>query len=157
MESHNWLSGLWAHTAASCSAFQPPVSPILLNRSALNLSIPQSVLILKISPTQVQDLALGLVELPDVHMAPTSQACHSPFPPANQKHHSACCDPRVHSVPWSSSLMQIINNVGPNVDSGGHLSLRFPLRHWAIDCNCLHVTTQPLLYWSDSPSSNTSI
>ena len=37
------------------------------------LSIPHSVLKLGIAPTQVQDLALGLVELHEVHMGPLLQ------------------------------------------------------------------------------------
>ncbi|GAB0205392.1 cAMP-dependent protein kinase inhibitor alpha [Grus japonensis] len=39
-------------------------------RAALNPLNSQPVLILGIALTQVQDLALGLVELPDVHMVP---------------------------------------------------------------------------------------
>ncbi|KAK4806919.1 LOW QUALITY PROTEIN: hypothetical protein QYF61_012640 [Mycteria americana] len=43
---------------------------VLLCRAALNPFIPQSVLILGIALTQVQDLVLGLVELHEVHMGP---------------------------------------------------------------------------------------
>ncbi|KAK4816603.1 hypothetical protein QYF61_018651 [Mycteria americana] len=40
---------------------------VLLHRAALNPLIPQSVLTLGIAPTQMQDLACGLVQLCDVH------------------------------------------------------------------------------------------
>ncbi|KAK4816734.1 hypothetical protein QYF61_022286 [Mycteria americana] len=43
---------------------------ILLHRAALNPFIPQSVLILGVALTQVQDLTLGLVEPHEVHMGP---------------------------------------------------------------------------------------
>ena len=43
---------------------------VLLRRAALNLFIPQPVLILGVASTQVQDLALGLVEPHEVHTGP---------------------------------------------------------------------------------------
>ncbi|KAK4806804.1 hypothetical protein QYF61_005600 [Mycteria americana] len=68
---HDWLSGLQVHIASSCSIFHPPVYPqVLLCRAALNPFISQSVLIVMVALTQVQDLALGLVELHEVHMGP---------------------------------------------------------------------------------------
>lgn len=154
---HNWLSGLWTHTAGSCPTFHPPLSPVLLNRSALNLSVPQSVLILVTSPTQMQDLALGLVELRDVHMTPIPQACHSPFPPANQMYHSACCNPRVHSVPWSISLMQIINNIGPNGNPGGtplFIVSTWTLSYWLHLFACDNPATTLLIWQSLIKSIN---
>ena len=62
---------------------------VLLDRAALNLFIPQSVLIL--------GTALGLVEFHQVHMR--LQACPGPsgwhpFPQVHQLHHSALCHPR---------------------------------------------------------------
>ena len=42
---------------------------VLLHRAALNAFIPQPVFVLGIAPTEVQDLALGLVEPREVHMA----------------------------------------------------------------------------------------
>ena len=41
---------------------------VLLSRAALNPFIPELVLILGVAPTQVQDVALGLVEPHEVHM-----------------------------------------------------------------------------------------
>jgi len=43
---------------------------VLLRRAALNPSIPQSVLMLEITLTQVQDLALGLAEFHKVCLGP---------------------------------------------------------------------------------------
>ncbi|KAK4828346.1 hypothetical protein QYF61_026007 [Mycteria americana] len=45
-------------------------SQVLICRATLNPFIPQSVLILQIALAQVQDLALGLTELHEVHMGP---------------------------------------------------------------------------------------
>jgi len=45
-------------------------SQVLLHRATLNPFISQSVLLLGIVPTQVQDLALGLVELCEVCTGP---------------------------------------------------------------------------------------
>lgn len=46
---------------------------VLLQRPALNPLIPQPVFVLGIVLTQMQDLALGPVELHEVHMGPTFQ------------------------------------------------------------------------------------
>jgi len=46
----------------------------LLLRAAFNLFIPQSVLISGVAPTQVQDLALGLVEPHDVEQSIKDQS-----------------------------------------------------------------------------------
>lgn len=54
-------------------------SQILLLRAVLNPFSAQSVSVLKIAPTQVQDVALGLVVLPKVGMGATSHACPSPL------------------------------------------------------------------------------
>ena len=43
---------------------------VLLSRTALNPFIPQPLVILRVALTQVQDLALGLVEPQEVHMGP---------------------------------------------------------------------------------------
>jgi len=40
---------------------------VLLGRTALNLFIPQPVLLVGIAPKQMQDLTLGLVEPYDIH------------------------------------------------------------------------------------------
>ncbi|KAK4825848.1 hypothetical protein QYF61_003099 [Mycteria americana] len=51
----------------------------LLCRAALNPFIPQPVLIPGVAPTQVQDLALGLVEPHEVHMGPLLQLVQVPL------------------------------------------------------------------------------
>jgi len=53
--------------------FIPQHPQVLLCRAALHPFIPQHVLIVGIAPTQVQDLALGLVEPPEVLMGPLLQ------------------------------------------------------------------------------------
>ncbi|KAK4822567.1 LOW QUALITY PROTEIN: hypothetical protein QYF61_016136 [Mycteria americana] len=52
---------------------------VLLHRAALNPLIPQPVLILGVAPTQVQDLALGLIEPHEVHTGPLLQLVQVPL------------------------------------------------------------------------------
>ena len=52
---------------------------VLLCRAALNPFIPQPVMIPGVALTQVQDLALGLVEPPEVHMGPLLQLVPVPL------------------------------------------------------------------------------
>ena len=52
---------------------------VLLGRAARNPSSPKSVLVLGIAPTQVQDLALGLVEPHEVRMSPLLQPAKVPL------------------------------------------------------------------------------
>ncbi|KAK4821329.1 hypothetical protein QYF61_018234 [Mycteria americana] len=59
------------HTlVAHVQLFIHQYSQVLLCRAALNPFIPQPVLVLGVAPTQVQDLALGLVKLHEVDMGP---------------------------------------------------------------------------------------
>ncbi|KAK4828888.1 hypothetical protein QYF61_001446 [Mycteria americana] len=68
---YGWLCGLRAHIAGSCPIFHPPVSPSPSLQGCSQCIHPlQPILILGIAPTQVQDLALGLVELHIVHIGP---------------------------------------------------------------------------------------
>jgi len=68
---YSWLSGLQAHIANS----QP-----IFGFFGFSQSIdPQSVLILDITRTQVQDLALDLVELHKVRMGPLLKAVRIPL------------------------------------------------------------------------------
>ena len=64
-------------TTSHLSAYQYP--QVLLCKAALNPVLPQPVLILGIAPTQVQDLALGLVELHEVHVGPLLQPVKVPL------------------------------------------------------------------------------
>ena len=52
---------------------------VLLSRAALNPFIPQPVLIPGVAPTQMQDLALGLVLPHEVHMGPPLQPVKVPL------------------------------------------------------------------------------
>ncbi|KAK4825950.1 hypothetical protein QYF61_003468 [Mycteria americana] len=64
-----FVAFLWTHSNRSMSfLYSGPLSWMQYSRAALNPFIPQSVLILGISQTQVQDLALGLVEVHEVCM-----------------------------------------------------------------------------------------
>ncbi|KAK4829686.1 hypothetical protein QYF61_006061, partial [Mycteria americana] len=69
---YGWLSGLRAHIAGSCPAFHPPVSPSPSPQGcSVSLHPPACiVLMLGVALTQVQELALGLVEPHEVHMGP---------------------------------------------------------------------------------------
>ncbi|KAK4826814.1 hypothetical protein QYF61_011622, partial [Mycteria americana] len=56
--------------SAHVQLFMHQYPQVLLLRAALHPFIPQSVWILGIAPTQAQDLALGLLELHEVHLGP---------------------------------------------------------------------------------------
>ncbi|KAK4822199.1 hypothetical protein QYF61_011840 [Mycteria americana] len=64
---YGWPSGT---LPAHIQLFIHQYSQVLLSRAAPNLFIPQSILILGVALTQVQDFALGLVEPHEVHMGP---------------------------------------------------------------------------------------
>ncbi|KAK4830856.1 hypothetical protein QYF61_013785 [Mycteria americana] len=63
---------------------------VLLCRAALNPFIPQPVLIPGIAPTQVQDLALGLVEPHEVHTGPLLQLVQVPLDGIPSLRHVNC-------------------------------------------------------------------
>jgi len=52
---------------------------VLLGRAALHPFIPQPVLIVGVAPTQMQDLALGLVEPQQVHTGPLLKLVQVPL------------------------------------------------------------------------------
>jgi len=54
-------------------------SQVLLGRAALNPFIPQPVLILEVAATQVQDVALGLVEPHEIHTCPLLKLVQVPL------------------------------------------------------------------------------
>ena len=96
---------------------------VLLRRAALNPFIPQPVLILGVALTQVQDLALGLVEPHEVHMGPLFRLVQVPLDGIPSLGHvnrttqlgvihklaEGALDPTM-------SLMKILNSTGPNAD-----------------------------------------
>jgi len=71
----SWLSGLRAHIGGSCPAFHPPAP----TSPSLDPFIPQPVLIARVAPTQVQDLALGLAEPQEVHKGPVLKFVQVPL------------------------------------------------------------------------------
>ncbi|KAK4823233.1 hypothetical protein QYF61_000093 [Mycteria americana] len=90
---------------------------VLLHRAALNPFFLQLVLILGVAPTQVQDLALGLVEPHEVHMGPLLQLvqvplddilCLSLVSSANLL--------RVHSIINDIDSGIMLNSTGPSTD-----------------------------------------
>ena len=52
---------------------------VLLIRAAFNPCIPQPVLIVRVSPTQMRDLALGLVEPHKIHTGPLLEVVQVPL------------------------------------------------------------------------------
>ncbi|KAK4810611.1 hypothetical protein QYF61_007348 [Mycteria americana] len=100
---------------------------VLLCRAALNPFIAQAVLIPGVALTQVQDLALGLVEPHEIHMGPLLELAQVPLdgipvPQACQPHHSAC---RSHYV-VDEDIKQYWSQYGPLRDTTHH---RSPSRH----------------------------
>ncbi|KAK4825953.1 LOW QUALITY PROTEIN: hypothetical protein QYF61_003471 [Mycteria americana] len=91
---------------------------VLLRRAAPNPFIPQPILIPGIAPTQVHDLALGLVEPHQVHMGPLLELVQVPLDgiPVSTGPLSLVSSAnllRVHLIPLSMSLMKILNNIEP--------------------------------------------
>jgi len=66
------------HFTISHPIFHHQYPQVLLHRAALYSFIPQSVLILRIALSQVQDLALSLVELHEAHMSKFLQTVKVP-------------------------------------------------------------------------------
>ncbi|NXV22789.1 SLF1 protein, partial [Cepphus grylle] len=67
------------HVAGSCPPSHSPAPQDLLSRAALSPFIAQFVSILGVAPTQVQDPALDLGELHEVHMRPLLQPVQVPL------------------------------------------------------------------------------
>jgi len=95
---------------------------VLLGRAALNPFIPQPVLIVGVALTQVQDLALGLVEPREVHTGPLLElvwvpvdvSCPSGVSAAPLSLVSSADLLRVRSISLSKSLMKMLNSTGPS-------------------------------------------
>ncbi|KAK4806258.1 hypothetical protein QYF61_013402 [Mycteria americana] len=123
---------------------------VLLCRAALNPFIPQSVLISGIAPTQVQDLALGLVELHEVHMGPLLKPVKSINCTTQLgvfcKLAEGALNPTVYVV--DEDIKQDWSQYGPLRDTTRYW---FPLGHWAIDRNSLDAAIQPIPYPLNSP------
>ncbi|KAK4811172.1 hypothetical protein QYF61_019803 [Mycteria americana] len=121
---------------------------VLLLSAALNPFIPQSVLILGIAPMQVQDLALGFVELQEVPMGPLLKPVQVPLDGI----------PSLKRINCTTQLGVICKlaegALSPTVytPEGHHSLLVSTLSHRAIDCNSLDAAIEPIPYPSNSPS-----
>jgi len=99
--------------------FIPHHPQVLILRAALNPFIAQLVLIAGVALTQVQDLALGLVEPHEVHTGPLLKLVQVPLdgiPSAPLRLVSSADLLRVHSILLSRSQMKILNSTGPSTD-----------------------------------------
>ena len=92
---------------------------VLLLRAALNSLIVQTVFVLGIDPTHVQDLALGLVELREVctgsplqpaKVPPDGTSLPSSMSTAPHSSVSSANLLRVHSIPLSMSPIKMLNS-----------------------------------------------
>lgn len=78
MQPRTHLS-FWAASSQCQGTSSPSSSSTLLSRAALHLSIPQPVWEPGIAPTQVQHLALGLVEPHEFHVGPLPEFVQAPW------------------------------------------------------------------------------
>ncbi|KAK4816043.1 hypothetical protein QYF61_011051 [Mycteria americana] len=107
---------------------------VLLHRAALNPFIPQLVLIPGVTLNQVQDLALALVEPPEVHMGLLLELVQVPLDG----------NPSLRHVNHTTQLGVILH---PNL-----LRVHSILLHWAVDHYPLDMAIQPIPYPPNSPS-----
>jgi len=97
---------------------------VLLGRADLNPFIPQPVLIPGVAPTQMQDLALGLVEPHDVHTGPLTELVQVPLDGIPSFRCVSCttqlgliCKLDEGALDLASkSLMKMLNSTGPSMD-----------------------------------------
>ncbi|KAK4828525.1 hypothetical protein QYF61_026947 [Mycteria americana] len=126
---------------------------VLLCRAALNPFIPQPVLILGVAHTQVQDLALGPVELMRftwAHFLSLSRPLH-----ANctiqlgvvSKLVEGALDPTVYVI--DEDIKQYWSQYGPLRDTTCH---QYPSEHGAVDHYPLDATIQSIPHPLNSPS-----
>ncbi|KAK4832903.1 hypothetical protein QYF61_026546 [Mycteria americana] len=130
-------------------------------RAALNPFSAQPVFVLGIVPTHVQDLALGPVELHEVHTCPPLKPVKVPLDgiPSLQRVDSTtqlgdvgklaegALNPTVHVT--DKDVKQRQSQYQPLRNTTHHW---YPLGHRAIDCNSLSATIQPIPYPPSSPS-----
>jgi len=94
---------------------------VLLGRVALKPLIPQPVLILGVTPTQMQDLTLSLVEPHEVHMGPLLKLVQVPldgipsFWRVNRTTQlGVVCKLADSALDLTKSLMKILNSTSPS-------------------------------------------
>ncbi|KAK4831129.1 hypothetical protein QYF61_015432, partial [Mycteria americana] len=122
--THNMVSflGTWS---AQDQFFIHHYPQVVSWRAALNPFIPQSVLVLGIVLSQVQDLALALLNLMRFTQAQSSSLSKSLWMASPSSSESAAPLSllssanllKVDSIPLSMSLMKILNSTGPNIES----------------------------------------
>ncbi|KAK4826701.1 hypothetical protein QYF61_010916 [Mycteria americana] len=134
---------------------------VLLLRAALNPFSAQPVFVLGIAPTQVQYLALDLVELHEVRMGPPLKPVKvllDCIPSLQQvdrttqlgvvgKLAEGALNPTVHVA--DKDVKQHWSQYRPLRNATRHWS---PLGHQAVECNSLSATIQPIPYPPSGPS-----
>ena len=114
--------------------------PQILLRAALKPFYTQPVSVLWIGLTQLQDIALGLVEFQELGMGPPLQPTQVPLDgipspstlTASLSLVSSANLLRVHSIPLSMSPTKMLNNTGLSTDlEECHLS---PVSTWTLSC-----------------------
>ncbi|KAK4829762.1 hypothetical protein QYF61_006486 [Mycteria americana] len=134
---------------------------VLLLRAALNPFSTQPVFVLGIAPTHVQDLALGLFELHEVHTVPPLKPVKVPLDGIPSLQHvdrttqlgvigklaEGALNPTVHVT--NKDVKQRWSQHRPLRNATHHWS---PLGYQAIDRNSLSVTIQPIPYPLSGPS-----
>ncbi|GAB0176555.1 hypothetical protein GRJ2_000120700 [Grus japonensis] len=134
---------------------------VLLLRAALNTFSTQPVVVLGITPTHVQDLALGLVELHVLCIGLCLKPVKVPLDGILSLQHVDCTtqlgvvsklaegalDPTVHVA--NKDVKQCRSQYQPLRNTTRHWS---PLGHRAIDCNSFSMAIQPIPYPLTAPS-----
>ncbi|KAK4832374.1 hypothetical protein QYF61_022229 [Mycteria americana] len=118
---------------------------VLLLRAALNPFSAQPVFVLGIAPPHVQDLALGLVELHEVHTGPPLKPVKVPLNGIPSRQCVNCTTELGVIRMLAEGALNPTVHVA-NKDVKQH-------RHQAVDCNCLSVTIQPIPYPLVHPSN----
>ncbi|KAK4827563.1 hypothetical protein QYF61_019187 [Mycteria americana] len=134
---------------------------VLLLRAALNPFSAQPVFVLGIALTHVQDLALGFVELHEVHTGPPLKPVRVPLDGIPPLQHVDCTTQLGVVGKLAEGALNATVHVADK-DVKQHRSQYRPLRnatrHWsplgyrAVDRNSLSVTIQPIPYPPSGPS-----
>ena len=146
---------------AHAQLFIPQYTQILLSRAALNPFIPYLVLIPEVTPTHVQDLALGLVETRKVHTGLLLKLVQVPLDGIASLTHvdhttqlgvicrlaEGALHPTVYII--DEDIKQYQSQYGPLRDTTCHQS---PSGLWAVNNYPLDVTIQTIPHPPNSPS-----
>ncbi|KAK4828658.1 hypothetical protein QYF61_000376 [Mycteria americana] len=129
--------------------------------ATLNPFSVQPLFVIGIAPTRVQDLALGLVELHEVHTGPLLELVQVPLDSIPSLQHVECTTQLGVICKLAEGALNPTVLV-TNKDVKQHWSQYWPLRnatrHWsplghqAVDCNSLSATIQPIPYPPSGPS-----